>query len=185
MADIQDALRHPFRDDKLEKEYRRAIRKGTDAMNRALEQGNEEAYAEASEFVRKYKAKLRELERQKWRVQVDMRIAQSGYLIDRLIPGISERRAGNNAMGTPGWGGGWSWVGERGPELMRLPMGSRILDNRASMAVAGGGSTVVNLNVSVPPTADKAAIGRTVMDAIDAALARGHRFRYAPVGGNR
>lgn len=33
---------------------------------------------------------------------------------------------GKNALGTPYWKGGPSWVGERGPELLNLPSGSKI-----------------------------------------------------------
>ena len=39
------------------------------------------------------------------------------------------RGIGNNADGTDNWRGGWSWVGERGPELLNLPRGSQIMPN--------------------------------------------------------
>jgi len=49
---------------------------------------------------------------------------------------------------------GWTVVGERGPELVRLPTGSRVFSNEDSNAIAGGSSTKVtnitqNLNLSV------------------------------------
>src|SRR3546814_10087112 len=34
-----------------------------------------------------------------------------------------------NANGTSFWGGGLSWVGERGPELVDLPRGARVTPN--------------------------------------------------------
>jgi len=95
-------------------------------------------------------------------------------------PPRSDRRKGF-ARGTAGTAGGWSWVGERGPELLRLPTGTQVLNNRRSMAAAGG-TNVFNFTVNVPPTADQATIGATIMRAIDAALGSGYRFRN-PVKG--
>lgn len=43
-----------------------------------------------------------------------------------------------NANGTRNWGGGLSWVGERGPELVNLPRGSQVFTNRESMGMMGG-----------------------------------------------
>lgn len=57
---------------------------------------------------------------------------------------------GRNAGGTDYWSGGWSWVGENGPELQWMPRGSQVLDAERSRRVAaglGGGGprqTVVN-----------------------------------------
>lgn len=88
----------------------------------------------------------------------------------------------NNATGTAGFPGGWSWVGERGPELMKLPAGTQVMSNRASVAAAG--STVhLTVHVNAPVAADGARVGQQLMGYIDQALGRGHRFRYRPVGG--
>lgn len=43
---------------------------------------------------------------------------------------------GSNAEGTNNWRGGPTWVGERGPELVELPKGSRVLPNKESVQVA-------------------------------------------------
>lgn len=43
-----------------------------------------------------------------------------------------------NATGTPFFSGGWTQVGEHGPELMRLPAGTQIRSNGASEGTAGG-----------------------------------------------
>lgn len=40
---------------------------------------------------------------------------------------------GSNAEGTNNWRGGPTWVGERGPELVDLPKGSRVLPNKESV----------------------------------------------------
>ncbi|MEH3033642.1 MAG: hypothetical protein PGN07_06305 [Aeromicrobium erythreum] len=50
------------------------------------------------------------------------------------LPIVGEK-AGGNAKGTNNWRGGWSWVGEEGPELMRLPAGTQIRSNPDSMAM--------------------------------------------------
>lgn len=47
-------------------------------------------------------------------------------------------KPGNNAQGTRNWGGGMSWVGERGPELVNMPRGAQVFSNRESMAMGGG-----------------------------------------------
>lgn len=43
---------------------------------------------------------------------------------------------GSNAEGTNNWRGGPTWVGERGPELIDLPRGTRILPNKESVHLA-------------------------------------------------
>ena len=59
-------------------------------------------------------------------------------------PTPKRNRDGNNAAGTDFWKGGWTWVGEEGPELLNLPRGARILSNPDSMRMIGqnaGGTT--------------------------------------------
>ena len=51
------------------------------------------------------------------------------------------RSAANSAMGQTSFAGGWSWVGERGAELLNLPPGTRIKTHSQSMAMAGGGGS--------------------------------------------
>lgn len=41
-----------------------------------------------------------------------------------------------NAAGDKNWRGGWTWLGEGGPELVRLPQGSQIYSNQESMQIA-------------------------------------------------
>lgn len=43
-----------------------------------------------------------------------------------------------NATGTPYFSGGWTTVGEHGPELMHLPAGTRILSNQESKSTRQG-----------------------------------------------
>lgn len=49
----------------------------------------------------------------------------------------SEGSIGGNAQGTNNWRGGWTWVGEKGPELLNLPKGSQVISNRESMGMIG------------------------------------------------
>ncbi|MCB1717765.1 MAG: phage tail tape measure protein, partial [Candidatus Competibacteraceae bacterium] len=51
--------------------------------------------------------------------------------------GGGSRGFGNNASGTNFWEGGWTWVGEQGPELLNLPRGSRIMSNPDSKKMIG------------------------------------------------
>lgn len=49
------------------------------------------------------------------------------------------------AVGTSYFHGGWTWVGEQGPELMKLPGGTQIVDNRKSQAMAGSSLSISKL----------------------------------------
>lgn len=55
--------------------------------------------------------------------------------------GLLKRASGGHASGL-------TWVGERGPELLNLPPGSYVHNNRESMAMAGGQPIVINVNVA-------------------------------------
>lgn len=65
-------------------------------------------------------------------MQIDPIIEQSTRWHDTNI--------GQNAAGTDSWRGGLTWVGESGPELVRLPQGTQIIPNQQSMAIAGEGT---------------------------------------------
>ncbi|KAJ51088.1 DNA-binding transcriptional MerR regulator [Clostridium tetanomorphum] len=75
-------------------------------------------------------------------------------------------RAGNNALGTSYWNGGITWVGENGPELIDLPSGSQVFDNRTSKNMMGN-------NFSIPKLADTIVVREDAdIDRIANALAR-------------
>lgn len=62
---------------------------------------------------------------------------------------------GRNAEGTDFWTGGPTWVGERGPELLDLPRGSRVIESARSMdmvrrATTGGAQPIVVKAVYAP-----------------------------------
>ncbi|PKN97752.1 MAG: hypothetical protein CVU43_17015 [Chloroflexi bacterium HGW-Chloroflexi-5] len=45
------------------------------------------------------------------------------------VDGVSGASVGNNAQGTDYWRGGYTWVGEEGPEILNIPRGSQIIPN--------------------------------------------------------
>lgn len=144
MRDINDALEHPFRDQKLEKTYQTAIRQATKRMNKALREGNEEAYAEASQFVEEYKAKLRELRLQRFRVRVSMFVDDSGVtgpgatLLGGLAGGAWGSRPARRAGGGPVSANQAYIVGEDRPEVFVPNTGGTIVPS-----TKGLGSTFV------------------------------------------
>lgn len=65
-----------------------------------------------------------------------------GWLADKLGGG-GGGSVGSNADGTNNWRGGPTWVGERGPELVDLPKGSRVLPNKESVQMASSAAQPV------------------------------------------
>ena len=68
-----------------------------------------------------------------------------------------------NAFGTNSWTGGLSWVGERGPELVDLPRGARVLNNKESMTMLKSNEVKVKHEGTVThqfQTNDKALVAR-------------------------
>lgn len=55
----------------------------------------------------------------------------------RAWSGGFRRNIGRNADGTDYWPGGLTWVGERGPELVSLPQGSRVYSAEDSRSMGG------------------------------------------------
>ena len=53
---------------------------------------------------------------------------------------------GYNASGNHNWRGGYSWVGENGPELVRLPKGSTILSAQESREAVGDTYVTVTID---------------------------------------
>src|SRR5699024_6489616 len=52
--------------------------------------------------------------------------------------GNKVKNIGRNAQGTDYWRGGLTWVGEKGPELIDLPKGSKVFSNDKSMEMVAG-----------------------------------------------
>jgi phage-related protein len=67
-----------------------------------------------------------------------------------IIPGFTIKTPDLKHLATGGiTGGGLAMVGENGPELVRLPSGSSVMNNGATQrAMAGGGATKVDLTIN-------------------------------------
>ena len=57
----------------------------------------------------------------------------------------------NNATGTRAWKGGYTMVGERGPELVNLPKGASVHTARETSQIMGGNNVVVNMTNYLAP----------------------------------
>lgn len=68
---------------------------------------------------------------------------------------------GSNAEGTNNWRGGPTWVGERGPELVDLPRGSRVLPNKESVQLAQNAARPVVREIFQTTTVEKPSIYTT------------------------
>lgn len=75
-----------------------------------------------------------------------------------------------NATGTTFFSGGWTTVGEHGPELMKLPAGSKILSNGASEQKTSDRSVQVNIeHMEVRKDEDIDRIAETIVKKIEEA----------------
>jgi hypothetical protein len=73
-----------------------------------------------------------------------------------------------NATGTLNFPGGLTWVGERGPELIAPPRGSRIFNSGDSMALAGaGGDTIINFYGDISSELDLNSMAHQVADILN------------------
>lgn len=82
---------------------------------------------------------------------------------------------GNNANGTNNWRGGPTWVGEKGPELLDLPRGSKILPNKESVALTSGMSSSYGSPPKSPATMAKGvahSISVTIAKLADSIIVR-------------
>ncbi len=63
--------------------------------------------------------------------------------------GNKVKNIGKNAQGTDYWRGGLTWVGEKGPELIELPRGSKVFSNEKSMEMVSGKGNPNSSNTSL------------------------------------
>lgn len=90
-------------------------------------------------------------------------------------------KVGANAEGTNNWRGGPTWVGEKGPELIDLPKGTRVLPNKESVSLMnsqqGNDSIVVPKVVQAPSSSGvvekvKSAVSVTIAKLADQIIIR-------------
>jgi hypothetical protein len=74
-----------------------------------------------------------------------------GNSTNDMISNVNQapQRIGRNALGTNNWRGGLTWVGEEGPELVDLPSGSRVYNNKQSKQIVQQGEVLQNVYVTV------------------------------------
>lgn len=72
-----------------------------------------------------------------------------------------------NARGTENFGGGWSWVGEEGPELMQLPKGTKIRSNEKSMDMVNSENIIKGLGKEIADALVNAGLSKPVTIQID------------------
>lgn len=73
----------------------------------------------------------------------------------------------HNALGSKNFVGGDTWVGEHGPEKVRLPRGSEILSNNKSMNQSGDGSIGnMTFNITIKGNADGSVVKNAVSSTI-------------------
>lgn len=92
-----------------------------------------------------------------------------------LMKGLDFLFVGKNAAGTDFWPGGLTWVGERGPELLDLPRGSKVFeaDRSRQMALqAGAGGRSPAVHVTLHQTFDARGAGPREIDALREEMAR-------------
>jgi hypothetical protein len=96
-----------------------------------------------------------------------------GGIPSKILGGLSSMfgLASGGVVGAASGGprSGWTLVGEMGPELVRIPPGTQVMNNSATaaaMAGAGSGGNTYNLTVQVPPVSNPAAVGRAIVEAI-------------------
>lgn len=106
-----------------------------------------------------------------------------GGMASRATQNLNGLSIGSNAMGTSYWRGGLTWVGEQGPELVSLPAGTRILNNRQSMSMVqesanSGGDNYIFQPGSVVIDAKNV---KDFTDIVDAAKSQRQRSRSGKV----
>lgn len=104
-----------------------------------------------------------------WAVASEIKAARGGG----AAPGV-----GMLASGTNDWRGGWTIVGEQGPELVNLPRHSTVYPARqteAMLAGAGGGDVQVNIAATVTQDIDVVQLTRQIARQVAAEIKRGGR----------
>lgn len=71
-----------------------------------------------------------------------------GYSINANSANVREGRVSIAGRASGGVAGGLTWVGERGPELVRLPQGSTVYPSGQSQGMASGGGGVARVELS-------------------------------------
>lgn len=135
-------------EDYIEGRVRQAMKKARESFGaekkRWLEIARAYRYIAKNEWIDPLKA---DIEKIMLALRVADRLTRQGTAAQASIDML---KSGHNAAGTTNWRGGWTWVGERGPELMRLPAGTAIKSNEESARMASQVSGIIEVVVRDP-----------------------------------
>ena len=67
---------------------------------------------------------------------------------------VESEEVGHNATGTRNWRGGYTWVGEKGAELINLPSGSQVYTHEESMDMLRGANGNKGISISIGKIAE-------------------------------
>ena len=84
--------------------------------------------------------------------------------VSGFISGGGKSQVGTNATGTEYWKGGYTTVGEHGPELINLPAGSKVHSNSDTQKMLGGKS--VNINIGSMVIREEADIDKVTTELV-------------------
>lgn len=85
-----------------------------------------------------------------------------------FISGKGGGKPGANATGTSYWKGGYTMVGEHGPELVSLPAGSKVLSSSSTQNTLGGSNVAINVSsLVVREEADIEKIARALVHELE------------------
>ena len=84
--------------------------------------------------------------------------------VSGFISGGGKSQVGTNATGTEYWKGGYTTVGEHGPELINLPAGSKVHSNSDTQKMIGGKS--VNINIGSMVIREEADIDKVTTELV-------------------
>jgi tape measure domain-containing protein len=82
----------------------------------------------------------------------------------RTPPPSTTAPVGKSAAGTAWWRGGWTWVGEQGPELLNVPRGASIVNARQAAEL--GGPVTVNVYATVDSRLDVESLAYRVANVV-------------------
>ena len=84
--------------------------------------------------------------------------------VSGFISGGGKSQVGTNATGTEYWKGGYTTVGEHGPELINLPAGSKVHSNSDTQKMIKGKS--VNINIGSMVIREEADIDKVTTELV-------------------
>ncbi|MEA5008221.1 transglycosylase SLT domain-containing protein [Clostridium tyrobutyricum] len=98
--------------------------------------------------VKQHAAEFVESIKEKWQALKDF-FAHPIQGTINIAQKIKDKIVGQNALGTSYWRGGLTWINENGPELVELPAGSKVHNNRQTMSMINTASNMMAPNMNL------------------------------------